>query len=83
MAIIGYFRVSSLSQSTERQDLGDVDKVFEETASGNSTSTISLTLLSMIDYARAGYFAEVYSIDRLARDLTDLQDIITQLNDKG
>ena len=38
MAIIGYFRVSALSQSTERKDLGDVDKVFEEIASGKNTS---------------------------------------------
>ena len=82
MAIIGYVRVSSLSQSTERQDLGDVDKVFEETASGKNTSGRP-ALLSMIDYARAGDTVKVYSIDRLARDLRDLQDIITQLNDKG
>ena len=82
MATIGYVRVSSLSQSTERQDLGNVDKVFEEIASGKNTSGRP-ALLSMIDYARAGDTVKVYSIDRLARDLRDLQDIITQLNDKG
>jgi len=82
MATIGYVRISSLSQSTERQDLGDVEKIFEETASGKNTSRRP-ALLSMIDYARAGDTVKVYSIDRLARDLRDLQDIITQLNDKG
>ena len=82
MAIIGYVRVSSLSQSTERQDLVDVEKIFEETASGKNTSGRP-ALLSMIDYARAGDTVKVYSIDRLARDLRDLQDIISQLNDKG
>ena len=37
----------------------------------------------MIDYAREGDTIKVYSIDRLARDLRDLQDIISQLNEKG
>jgi DNA invertase Pin-like site-specific DNA recombinase len=37
----------------------------------------------MIDYARAGDTVLVHSIDRLARDLRDLQAIISQLNDKG
>ena len=82
MATIGYVRVSSLSQSTERQDLGDLDKVFEETASAKNTSGHP-ALVSIIDYARAVETVKVYSIDRLARDLRDLQDIITQLNDKG
>ena len=30
MSIIGYKRVSSQAQSTERQDLGELDKVFKE-----------------------------------------------------
>ena len=37
----------------------------------------------MIDFAREGDEVVVYSIDRLARDLRDLQDIIKSLNDKG
>ena len=40
-------------------------------------------LLSMIGYARAGDMVKASSIDRLARDLRDLQDIVTQLNDKS
>lgn len=82
MAVIGYVRVSSSTQSTERQELGNVDKLFEEIASGKNTSERP-ALLSMIDYARSDDIVKVYSIDRLARDLRDLQDIITQLNDKG
>jgi DNA invertase Pin-like site-specific DNA recombinase len=39
--------------------------------------------LAMIDYARDGDTVKVHSIDRLARDLRDLQSIISQLNDKG
>ena len=37
----------------------------------------------MIEYAREGDAVVVFSIDRLARDLRDLQDIISTLNDKG
>ena len=82
MSIIGYKRVSSQTQSTERQDLGELDKVFEEKVSGK-TAKDRPALLAMIDYARNGDTVKVHSIDRLARDLRDLQSIISQLNDKG
>ena len=36
----------------------------------------------MIEFVRSGDTVVVYSIDRLARDLRDLQTIIQQLNDK-
>ena len=82
MAIIGYKRVSSDTQNTDRQDLGVTDKVFEEKQSGKSSSDRP-ELQAMIEYVRDGDTVVVYSIDRLARDLRDLQNIITQLNDKG
>ena len=82
MSIIGYKRVSSQAQSTERQDLGELDKVFKEKVSGKTTKDRP-ALLAMIDYARNGDIVKVHSIDRLARDLRDLQSIISQLNDKG
>jgi DNA invertase Pin-like site-specific DNA recombinase len=37
----------------------------------------------MLQYARSGDIVVCYSIDRMARDLRDLQDIVTHLNDKG
>ena len=82
MSVSGYKRVSSVSQNTERQDLGELDKLFEEKLSGKDIKGRP-ALLAMIDYAREGDTIKVYSIDRLARDLRDLQDIISQLNDKG
>ena len=82
MSLIGYKRVSSDSQSTDRQDLGELDKVFEEKLSGKSASDRP-ALVAMIDYAREGDTVKVHSIDRLARDLRDLESIISQLNDKG
>ncbi len=37
----------------------------------------------MIDYVRDGDLVRVHSIDRLARDLRDLQDIISTITAKG
>ena len=82
MSVIGYKRVSSEGQNLDRQELGEVDKVFEEKLSGKSAKDRP-ALQAMIDYAREGDAVVVYSIDRLARDLRDLQDIISTLNDKG
>jgi DNA invertase Pin-like site-specific DNA recombinase len=82
MSLIGYKRVSTEAQSTDRQDLGETDKIFEEKLSGKSASDRP-ALLAMIDYARDGDTVLCHSIDRLARDLRDLQAIISQLNDKG
>ena len=82
MSVIGYKRVSSASQNTERPDLGELDKLFEEKLSGKDIKGRP-ALIAMIDYAREGDTIKVYSIDRLARDLRDLQDIISQLNEKG
>ena len=82
MATVGYKRVSTIDQNLERQDLGKVDKVFEEKLSGKSASDRP-GLQALLGYVREGDQVVVYSIDRLARDLRDLQDIITQLNAKG
>jgi DNA invertase Pin-like site-specific DNA recombinase len=82
MAIIGYKRVSTADQNLDRQELGQLDKVFEEKVSGKSASGRP-ALLALIDYAREGDTVVVHSIDRMARDLRDLQDIIQKLNDKG
>ena len=35
--IVGYKRVSSVEQKFDRQDLGDIEKVFEEKVSGANT----------------------------------------------
>ena len=77
---IGYRRVSSESQNLDRQDL-DCDKIFEEKVSGAKRDRAALA--EMIEFAREGDEVIVWSIDRLARDLRDLQDIISTLGDKG
>lgn len=78
---VGYRRVSTVEQKFDRQDLGDVERVFEEKISGKNTERPALQ--EMIAYVRGGDEIIVWSIDRLARDLRDLQNIIQQLNDKG
>jgi len=77
---IGYRRVSSESQNLDRQDFV-CDKMFEEKVSGAKRDRDALA--QMIEFAREGDEVIVCSIDRLARDLRDLQDIIQRLNDKG
>jgi DNA invertase Pin-like site-specific DNA recombinase len=77
---IGYRRVSTIDQNLERQDLGAVERIFEEKISGKNTDRAALQ--EMIAFAREGDEVIVYSIDRLARDLRDLQQIIQTLNDK-
>ena len=78
---VGYRRVSTVEQNLDRQDLGVVERVFEDKASGKDADREQLQ--EMISFVREGDEVVVYSIDRLARDLRDLQSIITQLNDKG
>jgi DNA invertase Pin-like site-specific DNA recombinase len=79
---IGYRRVSSLEQNLDRQDLGPIDKMFEEKISGATTKDRP-ALLDLIDFAREGDEVVVWSIDRIARDLRDLQTIIQTLTDKN
>ena len=80
MSKIGYTRVSTLDQSTDRQELGDI-RIFEDKASGKSTDRPALK--EMLAYIREGDEVAVYSIDRLARNLRDLEDIIKEVNSKG
>ena len=71
---VGYRRVSSIDQNLDRQDMSGVDRVFEDKASGKDTDRVALQ--EMIAFVRSGDEVIVHSIDRLARDLRDLQGII-------
>ncbi|MFU1607564.1 recombinase family protein [Sulfitobacter pontiacus] len=82
MSIVGYRRVSTVEQNFDRQDLGVVDKLFEEKLSGKSAKDRP-ALNAMLEWVREDDTVIVHSIDRLARDLRDLQSIIQKLNDKG
>lgn len=79
---IGYIRVSSVMQHTDRQ-LADIalDKVFEDKVSGKDQNRPALK--AMLDYIREGDCVYVHSLDRLARNLTDLLNLVEKINDKG
>lgn len=82
MSHIGYVRVSSFGQTSDRQLDGiDLDKVFTETASAKSTDRPQLQ--ACLEYLRGGDTLHNHSIDRLARNLFDLQKIIEQLTSRG
>lgn len=79
---IGYIRVSSISQNTERQlaDI-DLDRVFTDKVSGKDTNRPEL--INCLKHLRAGDTLHVHSIDRLARNLKDLQITVEDLTKKG
>ena len=79
---VGYIRVSSFSQNTDRQLDGiELDKTFEEKASAKDAKRP--VLQDCIEYLWEGDCLHVHSIDRLARNLMDLQKIVQSLNEKG
>ncbi len=79
---IGYLRVSSTDQTTARQLDGiALDKVFEDKASGKDADRAQLQ--AALDYLRDGDILHVHSIDRLARNLADLEKIVSTLTAKG
>jgi DNA invertase Pin-like site-specific DNA recombinase len=82
MAVVGYRRVSTLDQSLDRQEIGQVDKLFEEKVSGANAKDRP-ALQDLIGWVREGDSVVVWSIDRLARNLQDLLAIVQELNAKG
>jgi DNA invertase Pin-like site-specific DNA recombinase len=78
---VGYVRVSSVGQNTERQ-LADValDRIFEDKISGKNTDRPELA--KCLDHLREGDVLHIHSIDRLARNLKDLQTIVDDLKGK-
>jgi DNA invertase Pin-like site-specific DNA recombinase len=79
---VGYRRVSSLDQSTERQlDSVELDKVFTDKASGKDTARPQLQ--AALEYLREGDLLVVHSMDRLARNLDNLRKIVLDLTKRG
>ncbi len=79
---VGYIRVSTLDQHSERQLEGiEVDKTFIDKASGKDTKRPQLEIL--MSFVRTGDTVVVHSMDRLARNLDDLRRIVQILTSKG
>ena len=76
--ILGYKRVSSLEQNTARQlDGVHVDLEFEDKVSGKSMERPKLQ--ELMRTAFKGDTVVVHSMDRLARNLIDLKNIVSSL----
>jgi DNA invertase Pin-like site-specific DNA recombinase len=78
---IGYKRVSSIDQNLARQLEGiELDRIFPDKISGKNTKRPQLQ--EMLEYIREGDTVFVHSLDRLARNLVDLHDIVKTITDK-
>jgi DNA invertase Pin-like site-specific DNA recombinase len=79
---VGYIRVSSKDQNTVRQLEGvKLDKVFTDTMTGSLKERPQLD--ACLSYLRDGDVLHVHCIDRLARNLRDLQELVDGLVIKG
>lgn len=80
--LVGYVRVSSLDQNTERQLDGiKLAKVFTDKASGKDAQRPQLQ--AALGYVRERDTIVVHSMDRLARNALDLLRIVRELNERG
>jgi DNA invertase Pin-like site-specific DNA recombinase len=79
---IGYKRVSTIDQNTTRQLFEiQIDKSFEDKASGKDTQRPQLQ--SALEYCREGDTLVVHSMDRLARSLVDMRNIVKDVTARG
>jgi len=82
LSVVMYRRVSSADQRLDRQEIGpDVDKVFDDKASGKDRARPELD--ACLAYVREGDTLRVYSADRLARSLQDLIHLVDDLTGRG
>jgi DNA invertase Pin-like site-specific DNA recombinase len=86
MTTIGYARVSTTDQDLSIQisalKAAGCDIIRKEKASGSSTKGRT-ELATVLDFLRKGDVLAVTRIDRLARSIGDLQDIVRSLKEKG
>lgn len=80
---IGYVRVSSYDQNEDRQleHMDDLDRIFTDKASGKNTERPQLQ--ELLNYAREGDTIVVHSMDRLARNLDDLRQLVNTQTRRG
>ncbi|MBQ0762970.1 recombinase family protein [Marinobacter psychrophilus] len=79
---IAYIRVSSVDQNTDRQLNGlTFDATFTDKASGKDTNRPALT--QCLRHVRTGDTLHVHSIDRLARNMSDLLKLVDELTGRG
>jgi len=86
MTLIGYARVSTKEQDNELQlealNNAGCNKVFSEKQSGTTVNNRT-ELANCLNYLREGDTLIITRIDRLARSLRDLQNLVHELKCKG
>ncbi|MDA9432085.1 recombinase family protein [Bradyrhizobium sp. CCBAU 51627] len=86
MTVIGYARVSTTDQHLDLQEnalrAAGCDLIRSEKRSGTSTAGRE-QLRTVLDFLRAGDVLMVTRIDRLARSIGDLQDIVRTVKAHG
>ena len=86
MTVIGYARVSTTDQNLDVQEnalrAAGCDLIRSEKRSG-TTTTGREELRTVLDFLRAGDVLMVTRIDRLARSIGDLQDIVRTVKARG
>ena len=86
MTAIGYARVSTIDQDLEIQETAlraaGCDVIRSEKRSGTTTAG-RRELQTVLEFIRPGDVLMVTRIDRLARSIGDLQDIVRTLKTKG
>ena len=80
---MGYARVSTTDQNLDRQmdAIGQVDRMFTDKATGATRNRPGLE--AALDYLRDGDELVVASMDRLARSVRDLHELIDELTGRG
>ena len=82
---IGYVRVSTADQNTDRQTRQleglNLDRIFTEVASGKDVNRPQLK--AALEHMREFDTFYVHSMDRLARNLEDLRKIVADLTERG
>ena len=86
MTTIGYARVSTTDQhltlQVDKLKAAGCDVIRQEKASGTSTEKRK-ELQTVLDFIREGDMLLITRVDRLARSIADLQDIVRTLKAKG
>ncbi len=79
---VGYVRVSSADQRVDRQLDGiHLDRVYTDHCSGGGVKRPELS--ELLRFVREGDTVVVHSMDRLARNLVDLRNLVRELTGRG
>lgn len=82
--VVGYIRVSSVDQNPDRQvaALGEVDETFTDKVSGKNRADRP-ALAELLRHVRRDDTVRITSMDRLARSVVDLAQLVQDMTTRG